>query len=358
MKTRLLTLILISAFATNAAAQQTEPDWYDSSMREMSYPAGEYFTGYTEVERRGTESLEAAVKRAQDAARVEAAGSIRVHVKNTSLNQGLSQTLKTMEGTFRQSVREFSSATETKVDIKIPGLKTDIYHAPNGTIAAFAWVKKSTLVRQLEKQITVGLTKAETSLDQIDQLAQNGQKMQAREIAEKVLPQFDEIDEYQKLLAAVDEDADEETLQLELTRNLQQRLIKVAAELKNGINVYVVCDALMFTAKYNSLKSEITGALSDMGCSFVNSADKSDWAIYVTAVAREYNAFTTGSVTTYFAYVDAKIIVEKTTTGQRIFEDTLSQKGGHTHNYEQAARDAYRQLSPQICSIVKEQIRE
>ena len=117
----------------------------------------------------GGESQEKAVARLKDAAKVEAVSTIRVHVQNTTTNQALSQTLRTMEGTFRQSVREFSSATKTTVDMEIPGLQIESYVNPqNGTIAAFAYVKKATLTRQLEKKITVGLTKTETSLDQID----------------------------------------------------------------------------------------------------------------------------------------------------------------------------------------------
>ena len=95
-----------------------------------------------------------------------------------------------------------------------------------------------------------------------------------------------------------------------------------------------------------------------MGCNFVANAAQSDWAIYVTAPSREYNKSTYGNVTNYFVYVDANIIVDKTPTGQRIFEDQISEKGGHTHNFEQAACDAYKQISPKISKIIKEQIQE
>ena len=306
-----------------------------------------------------SESIEAATSRLKDAARVEALSTIRVHVQNTTVNQALSQTLRTMEGTFRQSAREFSSSTKTTVDIEIPGLQIEVWQNPqNGNIAAFAYVKKATLIRQLEKKITVGLTKIETSLDQIDQMVANGQKMQARDLAQKTLPQFYEVDESQKLLAAVDEDADEESLQLQETRTLQNRLTGMVAQLKNGINIYLLCNAYMFGPSYATLKEEIQGALSPMGCTFVRSAEQADWAVQVTAKAREYNAFTTGNVTSYYVYVDATIIVEKTATGQRIYENQISEKGGHTHNYEQAARQAYKDISPKISKIIKEQIQQ
>ena len=222
---------------------QTTPNWYDNDMRRSFYPQSQYFTGFAEGQRQSGESVEAATSRMKNAARVEAVSTIRVHVQNTTVNQALSQTLRTMEGTFRQSTREFSSNTKTTVDMEIPGLQIESWQNPqNGNITAFAYVKKSTLIRQLEKKLTVSLTKIETSLDQIDQLIGTGQKLQARDVATKTLPLFQEVDETQKLLVAVDANADTETLQLQETRTLQQRLISMITQLKNGINIYLQCN--------------------------------------------------------------------------------------------------------------------
>ena len=335
------------------------PDWYDDNQRAFNYPIKQYFVGFAEGQKRSNESLEATMSRIKNAARVEAVSTIRVHVQNTTNINGLSRTLESMEGTFYQSIEEFSSRTRTSVEMEIPGLQVDAWRNPaTGDIAAFAYVKKSTLIRQLEKKITVGLTKIETSMDQIDQLVANGQKLQARELAEKTVPQFMEIDEAQKLLAAVDENADEESLQLQDTRTLHHRLTGLVAQLKNGLNIFLSCHALMFGQNYNALKGEIQSVLSKLGSTFVTNATKSDWAVYLTATAREYNKNTYGDVTTYFAYVDVQIIIEKTATGQRIYENAISEKGGHTHNYEQAARTAYKDISPKISKIIKEQIQQ
>ncbi|MBQ7530098.1 MAG: hypothetical protein IJT12_00115 [Paludibacteraceae bacterium] len=356
MKRNILYLLLLAA---SMAVGQTTPNWYDNDMRRSFYPAGQYFIGFAEGNRRNGESLEIATQRLKDAARTEAVSTIRVHVQNTTVNHSLSQTLRTMEGTFRQSAREFESTTTTSVDMQIPGLQVEAWTNPaNGNIAAFAYVKKVTLIRQLEKTIIVVLTKIETSLDQVDQLIANGQKMQARDVASKTLPQFAEVDEAQKTLAAVDENADEESLQLQETRDLQRRLIAFVTQLKNGINIYLQCTADMFGTNYGALKSEIQGELSKLGCTFVSSPDESDWAVYVKAPARQYNKADFGGTSSYFSYVDATITIDKTTTGQRIFEDQISEKGGHTHNFEQAARDAYKHISPKISALIKEQIQQ
>ena len=291
-----LLLILLSVLSLTVFAQ-TEPNWYDNDMRRAFYPPGQYFVGYAEGQRMGSESVGVATERLKNAARVEAVSTIRVHVKNTTVNQALSQTLRTMEGTFRQSAREFSSATQTTVDMEIPGLQIESWRNPQtGEIAAFAYVKKSTLIRQLEKKITVGLTKIETAMDQIDQLVANGQKLQARDLAEKTVPLF--------------------------------------------------------------LEKAIEGELSKMGVTFVSNAAQSDWAIYVDAPAREYRKNELGGTSSYFSYVDAGIIIDKTTTGQRIYEDQITEKGGHTMNFEQAARDAYKNIAPKISEIIKNQIQQ
>lgn len=352
-------IILLSVISVSAFAQIT-PNWYDNDTRQLYYPAGQYFIGFAEGQHASGEYVEAATKRLKDAAKVEAASTIRTHIHNTTINQALSQTLHTMEGTFRQSVREFSSATQTTVDMEIPGLQIDSWQNPqNGNIAAFAWVKKSTLIRQLEKKITVCLTKAETSLDQIGQLIQTGQKIQARDLAQKTLPQFREIDEAQNMLVAVDENADEESLQLQETRKLQHRLTEIITQLKNGINVYLVVDADMFGRQYIALKNEIQGELSKLGCAFVPSASLSDWAVFVTASARKYNAYEYGNVTTFITYVDVQIAMDKTITEQRVFANQLpSEKGAHTFNYEEAARNAYKDVSPKISNIIKQQIQQ
>ena len=357
-KTLLITLVCWAMTAFTVFAQ-LPPAWYDHDLRRLDYPDSEYFTGYAEGAPTGSERQEVATQRLKDAARVEALSTIRIHVKNNTTNNALSQTLRSNEGTFRQSMREFTSSTTTTVDMKIPGLQIESWRNPQtGTIAAFAYVKKSTLIRQLEKQITVALTKVEVSLDQVDQLIATGQKLQARSAAEKALPLFAEVDEAQKLLVAVDSDATEETLMLSETRQLQQCLMAMVAQLKNALTICIKVHATAFDSPYPALQEELKGALSQLGCNFVTDPSTADWVIDISATAREYNKVATGNINTYFAYVDATISITKTATGQRVYENMFTEKGGHTHNYQQAVRDAYKYLTPKICQVVREQVKQ
>lgn len=335
------------------------PSWYDHDLRRLDYPDSEYFTGYAESTPMSGERVEVATQRLKDAARVEALSTIRVHVKNNTTNNSLSQTLRSSEGTFRQSMREFTSSTTSSVDMNIPWLQIEAWRDPQtGIISTFAYVKKSTLIRQLEKQITVALTKVEMSLDQIDQLIATGQKLQARSAAEKALPLFAEVDEAQKLLVAVDIDATEETLMLPETRQLQQRLMAMVAQLKNALTICIQCNASIFGTNYPTLSSTLQGHLSKLGCNFVSDPSTADWVVDIQSQAREYNVMTMGNVNTYFVYVDANVSITKTATGQRVYENMFTEKGGHTHNYEQAARDAYKYVTPKICQVVEEQVKQ
>lgn len=361
MKTRLLTILLLSVLSLTTFAQGGGiPNWYDLDMQRASYPDASYYKGMAEDSRRSGESLEAATKRIKDDARAEAASTVRTRVQSTTTNNALSQTIRTMEGTFRQSTRELSKSTTTTTDMELPGLQVESWQNPQtGTIAAFAYVKKSSLIRQLEKKITVGLTKIEASIEQVDEMVAGGQKMKARELAEKSLPLFDEVKESQLLLAAVDEDADAESLQLNQTSSLQKRLSVQVAQLKNGINIYLSCKADLLDQTYSTMASEIKGELSKMGCTFVTKPEDADWAIYVTAKAREYNAAKYGEYTTYFTYTGAFVAMDKVVTGQRIYENAIpEEKGAHTQSFVEAARDGYKLLIPKVISIIKENIQQ
>lgn len=340
-----------------AIAQQ--PNWYDDNQRAVNYPKSSYFTGiaYGEVQR--AESAGTAMERMKTAARVEALSTINIQVQNETTGDLHNETVETLDA-WSEEIREtFDSRTTTKVELEIPGLQVEAWQKPGSNeVAGFAYIKKSTLSRQMDKQVTAGLTRIETILDNTDQLIAGGQKMQAREVIKKAAPLFKEVEQAQRVLIVADPLSDAESLQLAETKQLMQRYMRMVANLKNAINIYLDCKADMFGTNYASLKSEIQGELSKLGCTFVNSAAQSDWAIFINAPAREYNKQSYGNISSYFTYIDANIVIEKTATGQRLFEDQISEKGSHTHNFEQAARDGYKHISPKISEIIKQQIQQ
>lgn len=332
------------------------PNWYDLSSRNAAYPYEIYFSGFgTATITNG--NVDMATTRAQNAARVEAISTIRVHVENVTTDQSSDQQVMTNDGMSEIIWEQLDSKTRTSIDADIPGLQVETYRSGN-EVAAFAYVKRQNLQRQLDKSITIGLTKIESQLDNADEMVSQGQKMEARKHIELLAKTFAEVARDQKLLSSVDSYADAESLQLNESKALQQRYIKMLSALKNGINIFLDCKADLFGANYATLENTLKGELSKIGCSFVSSAADADWAIYVTAKAREYNAPVIGGYTTYFAYIDATLAIDKMVTNQRIYEDALSLKGGHTHNYTEAARDGYKQITPKLTELLNQYIKQ
>lgn len=349
-----LFIILLSALSLTALAQQ--PDWVNPVMREELYPAGDYYTGFASATISKGEDKETVYERVRQNARVEAVASIQVSVEQTI--ERYIQNVQVNKDVSTKDIMTSKAATRTGIK-DIPGLKVELWeNAKKGEVYAFAWVKTANLYRQLMRRIVANNAKAEVELESIETMVNRGEKAQAKNNLPKIQALIDDIENDQRIMLSIDADVTDEDLAVEETNTLKKRYQALTSDLKNGINIFLSCHAYIFGQNYNALKGEIQGKLSEMGCTFVSNAEQSDWAIYVTAQAREYNKNDYGSVSSYFAYVDAKIIIEKTTTGQRIYEDAISEKGGHTHNFEQAARAAYKDLSPKISKIIKDQIQQ
>ena len=355
---RKLLVVLLSSLSLTALAQV--PDWYDDGQRAMSYPKSKYFTGIVVDNVQRNENVGTALERVKAAARVEALQTIRVHVQNETTSNTHSESIETIDD-WAETVREtLDSKTTTIVDLDIPGLQVEAWKDPNSNeIAAFAYIKKATLSRQMDKQVTAGLTRIETVLDNVDQFVSGGQKVQARDAIQKAIPFFQEVEQAQRILIVADPLSDAESLQLEETKALLQRYTRLVAELKNGINIYLVSHAFLFGNSYPVLDSQIKGCLSDLGCDFVRALDKADWDISVIAKPYSLKQVTENS---FFCRLNTTIKIINRMTGQciyeaRVYNDAgLDVKGGSFTSDDDAAVDAYKNLTPIICDIIKQQI--
>ena len=333
------------------------PDWYNADYRSMKYPSETYFSGYAVRDIQSKEDVGEAMNKVKDAARVQAVSSIQIHVENVTQDERMSQSVQDMKNFDEQIFESFYTATTTSTDLKLNNLHVEACQDGN-IVAAFAYVKKSDIIRQLDKSITGNLSKIELQLDNIDELVAQGQKIEARTKLKPLASKFPEIEADQKLLLALDPNADLESIQMPELKNLFQRYNKMTAELKNGLALYLNCTADLFGQSYPTLLNTIKGELSAMGVSFVESDNLADWAITITAKAREYNAPKYGNYVSYFSYVDASIGIDKVATKQRIYEDEISQKGGHTMDYTKAAQEGYKEITKQLTAIIKEYIKQ
>ena len=336
------------------ADKATAPDWRDALMREKLYPADKYYTGFASSKLEKGADKTALYDQVQQNARVAAVSSIQVTVEQTverimknTQSQGTASTIDIMK-----------SQAKSHTGIKdVPGLNVEVWENPKtGDVSAFACVKIADLSKRLMRRILTNTGKVETELQAVDNLIARGEKTRAREKLLVIQTMVNDLENDQRVMLCIDPNVTDEELGIDDVNKLKERYSTLTANLKNGIAIFLDCKADIFGANYMALKSEIQGALSPLGCSFVNSPKQSDWTISVTATAREYNTVNYGNLTTYFVFVDANVAIDKVATNQRIYENQISEKGNHTHNNEQAARDGYKKISPKLSAIIKEQI--
>ena len=354
---RLLNIICLLSVVLPLAAQM--PDWYNAASRKMYYPSEAYYTGYIEGEQRKGEALEDAISRLKDAARAELVSTIRTTVEQTTDSRTQSD-LRQSTRDFDEQIHEtFSVETRISSSIKdIQGLLIEAYrNSSDGSIAAFAYIKRQTLVNQLTRRIAMLSGKAENNWQQAVSCLERGQKTQARSYAENGMEQLTQVEDLQSLLAIVDEFADEETLQTVQTQTLKRQLSEMLSQLRNAVAVFIQCEAKLFESNYSALCGAVEGALSETGVSFVNDPEDADWAVYITAFAKEYTKTDFGSVSNYAAFVEAHLDIERLSDKKHVYSKGLSSKNkSHTKGFEPAARDAYQDITPQIISIIQTQI--
>ena len=120
--------------------------------------------------------------------------------------------------------------------------------------------------------------------------------------------------------------------------------------------IYLICDALTTSYTYTQLRGEIAGFLTEKGYSLSNSADDATWTIQVYGSAGGQKKSTIGSHSLYSQDVTVSIMIDRGAFAKRVYETTLKVSGKHTDDFDEAALDAYKRLTPQICDIIQQQI--
>ncbi|MBR1787536.1 MAG: hypothetical protein IJ756_10315 [Paludibacteraceae bacterium] len=329
------------------------PEWCNSEYRRMNYPAEAYFLGFIQSEKEDGETVDVSIQRVETEARVQAVSAIQTYLESAVSERSMEATANGITDTKEL----FESHTKLSVSMEISGLQVLSWHNPQGKeVAAIAFIKKQTLVRQMDKKIIAGLTKIETLLNNADLLVKNGQKAQAKKEVQKAEKLFDEVYEAQKILLLADPAADAEQAQIAETRQLHERYVRTLADLKNGLTLCVRCQALLEDENYNSFCEELRGKLSVMEVSFTDNENEADYLIDIDAKTNRQRANVYGSTTSYVVMADANVKLTKTAGSKLIYEDMLHQKGLHTMGYRDAGKDAYKTLLNTISQELKKYI--
>lgn len=357
---RILILILSLWCSILAIGQNTAPLWCDDDWRANNYPRELYVQGFVVGEIQTGESVEQTHQRMKEKAQTEAVQNITTNVEYTSSSVVQSDQQTGTMG-FSEMTRElFSTSIAIHSTLKdIPNLSVESWHnVKTNEVFAFAWVKKTDLVRSLKKQIISKITRTEMAIEQAEQLFQDGEKIASRKEIDKCIEYLQEVEQYQKVVLSVDAATDQEDLLLTESNALKQRTTTLHQQLKNGVFVYIGGEVKVFDRNYATFIQQVKDALSNIGCTFtVNEAD-ADWVVRLHGTTREYNTLRTGNYTAYFVVAEVALQIVKGNTQSAIYEGVFSEKGSHTLSREEAGYDAYANIYTDISAKITEIIND
>lgn len=333
-----------------------QPDWCSNSFRAVNFPKEQYFTGVVYGEVNKNESVSAAIERIKNLARIEAISTISVSVQNETDSHVYDKSFESLEEWTEEISETLDSRTHSRVDLgNIPGIQIEAWKNPNSNeVVAFAYIKKNTLCRQMDKQLIVSLTCVENILENVESLSNGGQKLQARETLLKAIPLFQQVEQAQRILLAVAPYNDVESLQLNELKQLVQRYILLSTQLQNGISIYLSCDTL-----YNqTVRVDVANSLSSIGYNLVDSASLADWSIYINTKISNVKTNTQGDQSEYFINTECTIVIDNMAASKRIFMGSTSERGQSYISRQEAFRRAIIKLAPKISEIIKNQIEQ
>lgn len=243
-------------------------------------------------------------------------------------------------------------------DMDVSLLQTRSYFNPNvNKMFVIAFIDKANALRFYDKQIDVVFNNVEKHVTITDTYVETGFKSKAKEEIRKAENEFAKLEKPIFFLTVFDCPEYEFQEVLRKYSDLEQTVKRKISDLEYGTNIFVDCKADMFGQNYLNLNKELKAKLAENGCNFVDDRNLADWVVIINANSREYNKVDFGNSVNYFSYVDAEIALEKVVTNQRIYEDMITEKGGHTHNYGEAARAAYKKITPKIIELINENIK-
>ena len=206
------------------------------------------------------------------------------------------------------------------------------------------------------QQIIAATEAVDATLPQINILIKQGEKGQAKALIGQALKQIVQIEADRKRLEQSGQMSDENLPSLAQLQETKRYLQNKANQLR--FCVYIICEAQLFGEEFPSFCEETSSLLSENSFSFEEDEYDAEWIITVKAKTRTHKLQETGGMTTYYSFADANITIKKATTGKRICQKSVSEKGGSMHSYAQAGQQAYQLLAPVVSRTIMEQIEQ
>lgn len=282
-----------------------------------------------------------------------------LNIARTNLAKQIQVRVKDVAELSKQSVDgrtaiAYSSNTRFSTDVNMKLVETKTTYNPlSRTGNAIAYIDRTAARNYYNNELTLVHNKINNSIKLAENYVAAGFKSKARSELESSQKQFALVDEslfWMNIFGASQSDLTEWQERLNTAEQMIKRML---ADLKHGTVICLSCNADIFGRPYPTLQNEIKGVLAADGCSFTDNPAAADWVIAVTCNAREYSNVYIGNSSSYFSYVDAQIVIDKVITSQRIYEDEISVKGGHSFGYAEAAKAGYKEIKQEIGKVIK-----
>lgn len=281
-------------------------------------------------------------------ARTNLAKQIQIHVKDISdLN-------KSSENGQTSIIYSATTTFTTDVNLKLVETKTS-YNAVTKRGYAIAYINRNNARNYYNNELTLIYNKINNSITLAKSFIDAGFKSKAKSELQSSLQTFNLYEEPLICINLFGATQQELFSWSECFNSKKQEATQMLTELEHSTTIFLSCVADIFGISHPTLSNELKGILSKSGCNFTHDPNNADWCIIITCKSREYSKIPTGNSDShiYFTYVDAHISIEKVLTSQRICEDEISCKGGHTFGYSEAARIGYKEIKNKIAQNIK-----
>lgn len=307
------------------------------------------------------ETIEDAVARLKNEARSEVASAINIIIEKHTKSE-ISSLLHLNGGSLNETASEFfQSSTQVHSQIELSDLGSDIWQDPHTKeLFAFSWLSRGTLIRQTEGRISTTIGKINRLLDQADILLQHGYKIKMRNTLSEVGSLFSQAEQLYNILTSI---TNKNNLKIETeTSQLFLRFDKAIYNVSSIVSLFIKCDAIMEGKPFYQMQQSLKGYLSDQlsNCKLTDESSQADIVVRVSAETRDYHTEKFYNANVYTTITEASIIIEKQILDKTecVYNTTLSGKGVHTINYEEAARAAYNNLTEKTAKLVTEVIKK
>lgn len=279
MRRELFTLVLIIV-QLQLVAQI--PDWYLPTSRNDHYPQNIYYIGYKDGIQERDETIEEALSRLTNAARVDLASTISTTIEHT-LNSHTFDVITQSTNYFNEHIDErLSSETLIKSNIsEVFGLKTETYRNPkDGSLAAFAYINKLDAGKFYANKLSTTYASIQSVIYVANYLVSIEKYLRARDELKKAKEEFEKSEDDYIWLLRFDYNENKLYNLLNQHNELRQLIEHKLSDLSiTTTSIFMQCSGEIFDWSCSEITDVIKDRLSKLSCAFVNSPSQADWII-------------------------------------------------------------------------------